>query len=435
MESPTLLPDLLVMEADFYLPDPVRWPFTPVLVRLGMAVATGIFVGLEREHRNKAGVRTFSLIALLGALGGLMGTEYSIAVLAFAAMFVAWMNHRQMLKRQGLVLTTSAALILTAFCGVLYGQGHRFTPAVAGILTAALLSWKRPISNFVGVLTEREVRSAVLLALLSIVVLPVLPAEPMDPWRLVNLRETWGSVVLIAGIGFVNYILMRWLGTAGMEITAFFGGLVNSRKVVVELLGRARELGVVFLPSFRRSVLLTTAAMLLRNVLIVALMAPRLLGGISAPMGAMLAAGAALWAKAPRPVGEDGKAKLGLESPFRLSAALKFGLVFLALNVAGTLAQRQFGPDSFYFVSALGGLLSSASSIATAAALSANGKIPSQTAATGVVLSGLVSIVANIPLLRTMGFARETARSAAWSLVLTALAGVTGLLAARVMFP
>jgi hypothetical protein len=49
--------------------------------------------------------------------------------------------------------------------------------------------------------------------------------------------------------------------------------------------------------------------------------------------------------------------------------ALIFGLVFLGLNVVGALAQRTFGSASFYFVSAAGGLLSSASSIASAATL------------------------------------------------------------------
>jgi uncharacterized membrane protein (DUF4010 family) len=35
---------------------------------------------------------------------------------------------------------------------------------------------------------------------------------------------------------------MKLLGPRGMEITAFFGGLVNSRKVVVELTSRLAPL-------------------------------------------------------------------------------------------------------------------------------------------------------------------------------------------------
>ena len=47
-----------------------HWPFVPVLTRLGLAVAIGLFIGLEREHHGKNGVRTFALTALLGCFTG-----------------------------------------------------------------------------------------------------------------------------------------------------------------------------------------------------------------------------------------------------------------------------------------------------------------------------------------------------------------------------
>ena len=81
--------------------------------------------------------------------------------------------------------------------------------------TAALLAWKEPISGFVHVLSVKELRAAILLAVLTCVILPALPAEPVDPWGLVEPRSNWASVVLIAGIGFVNYILLRLLGPGG----------------------------------------------------------------------------------------------------------------------------------------------------------------------------------------------------------------------------
>jgi uncharacterized membrane protein (DUF4010 family) len=54
----------------------------------------------------------------------------------------------------------------------------------------------------------------VLLAVLSGIILPALPSHPVDPWRLIDPRDNWWSVVLIAGIGFINYILLRVLGNA-----------------------------------------------------------------------------------------------------------------------------------------------------------------------------------------------------------------------------
>ena len=53
------------------------WPHVETLTRLGLALAVGLFVGLERERRGKeAGLRTFGFAALLGALGGMLGDAY-----------------------------------------------------------------------------------------------------------------------------------------------------------------------------------------------------------------------------------------------------------------------------------------------------------------------------------------------------------------------
>jgi uncharacterized membrane protein YhiD involved in acid resistance len=66
--------------------DIVHWPFVPVLTRMGLAVAIGLFVGLEREHSGKAGVRTFALVAVLGCLGGLLGNSYAVGSLGLVAL-------------------------------------------------------------------------------------------------------------------------------------------------------------------------------------------------------------------------------------------------------------------------------------------------------------------------------------------------------------
>jgi MgtC family len=159
-----------------------HWPFVPILTRLGLAVAIGLFIGLEREHSGKNGVRTFALTALLGCLGGLTGDLFSAIALGFVAMAAVWMNLRQMVLQKALALTTSAALTLVGFTGVLCGQRNVFTPILAGVIAATLLAWKQPISGFVGGLTDKELRSAILLAILTLVVFPVLPAHAVDPW-------------------------------------------------------------------------------------------------------------------------------------------------------------------------------------------------------------------------------------------------------------
>lgn len=406
-----------------------RWPFVPVLSRLGMAVALGFFIGLEREHSQKTGVRTFGLTALFCCLAGLMGTTYAIFALVFVTIGVLGMNYREMVKTRKLALTTSSGFVVVAFAGVLFGQGHVFTPTVAGILTAALLAWKQPISRFAGVVSERELRSAILLAILTFVVFPVLPAHPVDPWGLIEPRSNWASVVIIAGIGFVNYILMRLLGARGLEITAFFGGLVNSRKVIVELGTRLGEIGPSLMGSVQRGIMLATGAMLIRNGLIVGALASRAVSRCFIPLLLMLLASAVLWRRTPMaPNGGNRHPTLHVESPFRLTAALKFGFVFLVLNVAGALAQRHFGTASFYFVSIAGGLLSSASSIAAAAALMAHHEITIDAGVNGIVLSTLTSVLANIPLVQNLMPEKRVRRRINFGLMKIAATGLAGVL-------
>jgi uncharacterized membrane protein (DUF4010 family) len=408
---------------------PQQWPFLQVMERMGMAVAIGVFVGLEREHAGKLGTRTFGLIALLGCLAGIAGPQFIWAAMAFVLLLIWLINWRRLSAHDQLATTTSLSLAIVALCGVVCGIGHLYTPALTAILCTALLAWKRPIHTFTSALTQQEIRSAVLLAVLSGIVLPALPSHPVDPWRLIDPRDNWWSVVLIAGIGFINYILLRVLGPGGMEVTAFFGGLVNSRKVIVEFMLRAESNREALLPVMFRGVMLATAAMALRNVIIVVVLAKSsqaLLYSV-APLGLMFLLSAVLWMTHPLRRDEGAAPALTLDSPFSMSAALKFGAVFLLLNVLGALAQRHFGSGSFFFVSIAGGLLSSGSSIASASTLIHHGEVPALTGIIGVVLSSLTSVLINIPLLQRVPAEGGYRRKVIAALCGIAIAGAVGI--------
>ena len=65
--------------------------------RLGIAVAIGVLVGLERgwerrdepEGRRVAGVRTFALLALAGAAAGLLAERLEVLIAGFGFVAVA----------------------------------------------------------------------------------------------------------------------------------------------------------------------------------------------------------------------------------------------------------------------------------------------------------------------------------------------------------
>jgi Domain of unknown function (DUF4010) len=109
---------------------------------------------------------------------------------------------------------------------------------------------------------------------------------------------------------------------------------VNSRKVIVEFILCAEGNREALLPLVYRGVMLATAAMALRNAIIVAVLAKskNALFYSAAPLGLMFVLSLALWITHPQRRDSGTAAPLQLDSPFSLSAALKFGAVFLLLN-------------------------------------------------------------------------------------------------------
>lgn len=383
------------------LPPAVTWPPLQSLMRLALALAMGLFVGLEREWRGKeAGLRTFGFCALLGGLGGLLGTPFALLSIALLGVLLCFLNWQSLRSEGSAELTTSAALLVTGFTGVLCGLGHTVTPAAVAVTTAGLLTWKERLATFSHQITAQELRSAILLAILAFAIYPALPAQPVDPWGLIAPRAAWVTVILIAAIGFVNYLLWKLFGARGVEMTGFLGGLVNSTVTVTEMANRVRESAGRMLDVAYRSVMLATAAMALRNAVLLGLLSFGAFVDSALPLVLILLSsiGLALM-RTRRPASADPEAPtLPLKSPFSLLSALKFGLIFLAMQVVGTVGQSLLGQTGFYVVSALGGLVSSASAVASAAALCSHGTISPAVAGMGAIIASLASAVINFVL-------------------------------------
>jgi uncharacterized membrane protein (DUF4010 family) len=420
-------------------------PYAPTLARLALALAIGLFVGIERERRRKeAGLRTFSFAALLGAVGGLLGEPYPLLALALLGVLVILLNVETIRTGEGAEITTSAAMLLIGFAGVLAGEGQTFTPTLLGVASAALLAWKEPLSLFSRTLRESELRSAVLLAILAFVVYPVLPAGTVDRWDLINPRAVWISVVLIAALGFGNYILLNLYGARGIELTGFLGGLVNSAVTITELATRARKGSEQIVEAAYRGTVLATAAMLLRNGVLLGLLAPRAFVSALAPLALMLAGalGAVAWDRRRRPhrgtAGVSGKSDApaipAVMSPFSLSAALKFGLIFLTLQVATTLAERYLGAGGLYVVSVAGGVVSSASTVASAANLATAGSLSARVAAHSAIIASIASALVDLPLVSRFGRNARLTRRTAVLIGSVALLGAIGVAADLFLF-
>lgn len=375
------------------------FPYDDVANKIDMSLAIGLLVGFEREWAGKeVGVRTFAIIALLGTLSMVLDPSLMMASSAGVFLIVALLNTQTLIKDRSLELTTSAAMIMMLMLGALVGKGHYFTSATSAILLTMLLAWKVELARFADALKPDEIRGAVLLGLLTFVVYPLLPNRFIDSLQLINPRQSWVTIVAIAGIGFVNYVLLRVYSTKGLYYAAILGGMVNSTATVVELSASLKKERSALLGQAEAILLLTNIAMFLRNLVLLGLFSRPSVGDAFLPLTVMSGV-SVLVAWNDRDIASGGTPpKLELSSPVSVRRIAKFGSLFLLLACVGTLAQRYFGNRGFLVVSVLGGLVSSASTTATAAQLAMVGQISSETAGISVVLTAISSALVNLPL-------------------------------------
>lgn len=409
----------------------VQHIFPPAEVALKIAISLGIgfLVGMEREWAQKdVGVRTFAVTSLMGMLGSLLGIQFAILAVVGCLLFIVFINLRAILSNRAPEITTSVSLLVVCFVGILTGRGHSFTPVASGVILTLLLTWKTEFTRFAGGLTPQEIRSAVLIGILGLVIYPLLPNQFIDRWQMVNPREAWITVIVLAGIGFVNYVLLRLYSHRGLYYAAVLGGLVNSTAAVTELAHWARPLDPQFIALPLGLILLTRMAMFVRNLAILLIFAPAVATVGLFPLLAMAIA-AALVAWTGYRKSHAPEQQMAISSPVSLKRVFSMGAVFIVIQIASRLAERHTGRLGFLIVSFIGGIVSSASTTASAALMTSRGEVDPTLAATAVVLASVASALSNLPIIyqqtRNRALSR-TVTAVSFAVVLLGL-GVLGL--------
>jgi uncharacterized membrane protein (DUF4010 family) len=341
---------------------------------------------------------------------------------------VAFMNARSLLVERSLEMTTSVALIVTFVLGVLAGLGHLFTPIASAILMTMLLAWKTELQRFAGDLKLSEIRGAVLLGLIGFVIHPLLPDRFIDSWHLLNPRQSWLIVIIVAGLGFANYVLLRIYSNRGLYYTALLGGLVNSTATAAELSRTVLSEESEASSTIVALILLTSIAMFVRNLVILAIFAPASVAIAIWPLLAMTA-GAVIFAWKNRARGAEHVRSLHLDSPVSLRHVLTFGALFVLMEMIGTIGTRYLGKFGFLALSLLGGTVSSASTTAAAAAMAIHGKLSPDVAGVATVFASIASALVNLPLIQRQSHNKRLTRTLAAILLIVVAAGLLVLVA------
>jgi uncharacterized membrane protein (DUF4010 family) len=397
-----------------------------IFEKLGLALGLGLLIGLQRERAQEplAGIRTFPLITLLGAVCALLGGWAVVAgLLGVAALAVAGhiVESRHGAEHRG--LTTEVAVILMYGVGAYLVLGDTAVAVAVGGVAALLLHWKRPLHTFVQRIGENDVTAIMRFALITLVILQVLPNRTYDPYDVLNPHQIWLMVVLIVGINLGGYAAYRILGSRGGAVVAgTLGGFISSTATTVS---QARAGGA---PELAALVILLASTVVFGRVLIeVAVAAPDHFVRIAPPIAivalAFVAASVLVWvrvrsrpAEAPPP-----------GNPAELKPALVFGAAYAVVLVAAAAANEHFGGRGLYVVAVLSGLTDMDAITLSTSRLAHEGKLAADTAWRVILVAVLSNLVFKGAVVGVLG-------SRALLLRIALLFGLAGFVSIALLF-
>lgn len=390
------------------------------LGRLGVALATGLLVGLQRQYAGQAatkhiearvdgrevdlfaGARSFALVGGLGGLAAVLADEFdsvAIYVAAFSLVGAFAALGYWALSRQGDVgTTTELAVIVTFIAGTFAGRGDFQLAAAISVATTALLALKPYTRAFVERIDERDVVATLQFAVLAALILPILPRDPIGdaPFDAASPFKIGLMVVFILGLSFIGYVSIKVVGARrGIALTGLLGGVVSSTAVTLTMSERSKH-SLGLLRPLTMAVLLAWAIMYGRVLIVVGVVNPDLLTYIWLPM-TLAGVATIAWAGYVSLRGKEADAGAGdgeFSNPFSLGPAVKFGLLYGAVLIGSKALSMYVGDSGVYIGAVVSGLADvDAISISMAELSRGAGDVSEETAANAVVLAAAANSI------------------------------------------
>ncbi len=393
---------------------------------MAVALGCGLLIGVERERRkgegpsrSAAGVRSFAVASLAGAIAQALGEPLLVVAGALLVAALAVLSHWRS-DREDPGFTTELALFATYLLGVTAVRDP--TLAAAGAATIAiLLAARARLHRFSRTtLRDSEIRDGLILAGAALVVLPLVPARSIEWLAGVNPRALWGLVVLLLALQAAGYVAMRIAGPrVGLALSGLASGFVSSTATFAAMGARARvdpELGRAAVGG----ALVSNVATLVQLGLVTLTVAPALLAAIWPiyAAGALAAvAGAALATLRPSSAAPSPPL---LDRVFDVRGSLAFAAVLTGVTMLSASIGERFGSVA----------------VIAAAALAGTVDVHAAAAAVGVLVQSGRALVEDGGLPIALAFSTNTASKliAAWigggpRFVAAVLPGLLGLLA------
>lgn len=394
-------------------------PYEPHL-GLATALAVGLLIGLEREQAHPetqgpsfGGVRTYPIVALIGALATMLEPSslwLPLVALAGLTALLAISYAADVRKDGERGVTTEASTIATYLLGALATShgvveplGTRLLLVVGlGVALAFLLSSKQWLHGVASRVSREDFYATIKFLIVGVIVLPLLPDRDVGPLQAINPFNVGLMVVTIAGLSFIGYVAVQWLGPErGLLVGAAFGGLVSSTAVTIAFSRRASR-APELVGAAAGGIAMASAIMVVRVGVLVTVVQPSLLPILAIPLAAAAAGavlGGVLTYRRAKNVHHEA---LAVTNPFELGTAIRFGLVFGGILLATKAAKVYLGDRGLYLAAGLGGT-TDVDAVTLSTARLAGGTIDPEVAAIAILVAVAVNTVVKSTIALVLG--------------------------------
>ena len=337
------------------------------IITLAIAFGLGMLVGLQRQHSDNAmaGVRTFTLISVLGVISGFLTREYdnpyilpAIGLSVAALLVTANVVKLKFETKADIGQTTEVAALLMFAIGAYLVLGSKVIGVIMGGTMAVLLYAKERLHDFIERLKAKDLAAIMTFAAISLVILPILPDQTYGPYDVLNPRNIWLMVTLIVGISIAGYFIYKFVGKkVGSISNGILGGLISSTATTVSYARKTKDAEkIAVLAAF--VVTVASAIALVRVMVEVGVIIPEKLPVMVLPLALEFVIMAGVAIALFYYMNKDNKDQSMPEpdNPAQFKSALIFGLLYGFILLAVAFTKDKFGDNALYVISIISGL-------------------------------------------------------------------------------
>ena len=354
--------------------------------RIGALLALAFFFGLAFEEyfsgnriKPPGGIRTFPLLALIGALLYTLDPERKFLLIAGLVILGLWLaiyyrerlklglpspgdnhddNDAESTRLDGGIMAPVCNLI-AFLLGPVTLTTPLWVPVSIAVFAVLLISARERLHRLAATLRDGEIVTLAKFLIIIGVILPLLPDTPVTTLTDITPYQVWLAVVAVSTLSYASYLVQRFIAPDnGIFISAALGGLYSSTATTIVLSRRAAD-KTQDARTVQSAIVLATSVMFLRILVVVGVFNLDLATTLLMPLGLLCALGLAS-AFAIQRIGivRDGSQSESTTptNPLEVTTAITFAALFIVLSVAVAWAKTRFGEEGLFLLGALAGV-------------------------------------------------------------------------------